>query len=283
MRTGLVDLLKLFCTSLVAASVAGCASAPLSTSGSLASYDGLTPAKGFLNHAEAKLRVDKADILAAKSVRIVPTSFSDEASKADLTDQQRRVIANEVDRSVCTELSDRFEIVSAGQPADLTLHATITHLTVTDPATAGVSKVASIVPTFVNVGFPVVVPRIPVGMGSLSVEAEARDAHGRQKAALVWARGADALTSNPRVSASGDAYDLAGNFAADFSKLLITADNPFNNRVLLPSAQRLKSSLGGKPLYPACDAFGRTGVVDFIGGRVGTPPELTDKATPVAQ
>jgi Protein of unknown function (DUF3313) len=283
MRTGLVDLLKLVCANLAVASLAACASAPLSTSGSLASYDSLRPAKGFLNHTDAKLRVDKEDILAAKSVTIVPTSFSDEASKADLTDQQRHVIANEVDRSICNGLSDRFEIVSPGQPADLTVHATITHVTVTDPTTAGASKVASLVPTFVNVGFPVVVPRIPVGMGSLSVEAEARDAHGQQKAALVWARGADALTSSPRVSASGDPYDLAGNFAADFNKLLITGENPFNNRVLLPSAQRLKSSLGGKPLYPACDAFGRSGIMDFIGGRVGAPPELTDKATPVAQ
>jgi hypothetical protein len=34
---------------------------------------------------------------------------------------------------------------------------------------------------------------------------------GRQKAAMVWARGANSLTSRPRVSPAGDADDLAAS------------------------------------------------------------------------
>ena len=259
--------------------LAGCASAPLSTSGSLASYDGLTPAEGVVTHS--RMKVDKAAVLAAESVSIVPTSFSATSLKAELNEKQRHVIANAVDRSMCIGLSDRYYVVAPGQPADLSVHATITDVTVTNPAAAGASKVASIVPAFLAAGQPIIVPRIPLGMGSLSVEAEAKDSAGRQMAAFVWARGADMLTSSPRMSESGDAYDLAGEFGADFSKLLITGNNPFDKSLSLPTMQRVKSSLGGEPKNAACDAFGRTGVTAFLGGMVlGTPPEWTDDATP---
>ena len=40
---------------------------------------------------------------------------------------------------------------------------------------------------------------------------------------MVWARGADIITSKPKVSTAGDAYDLAKAFADDFSKLVVTA------------------------------------------------------------
>jgi hypothetical protein len=282
MRANAVNLvLKFLCMPVLAASVAGCATAQLETSGSLASYNGLVPADGITT--KSKMRVDKADVLAARSVSIIPTSFSNSASQAALTAKQRRVIANAVDRSVCIGLSDRFTIVPSGQPADLTVHITVTHVTVTDAAAAGAAKVASAAPMFISAGFPIVVPRIPYGMGSLSVEAEARDIQGQQKAAFVWARGADSLTSAPRVAASGDAYDLADEFGADFSKLLITGDNPFDKKLSIPSAQRVKSAFGGQPKYAACDAFGRTGIPAFIGRRLGAPPEWNDDAKPVTE
>jgi len=120
-------------------------------------------------------------------------------------------------------------------------------------------------------------------MGGLSVEAEARDIQGQQKAAFVWGRDADMLTSKPRVAASGDAYDLADEFGADFSKLLITGENPFDKKLSVPSMQRVNSAFGGKPKYAACDAFGRTGIPAFIGGKMGAPPEWNDDAMPVTE
>jgi hypothetical protein len=282
MRANTVNLvLKLLCLHALTISVAGCATAQLETSGSLASYNDLAPADGVTT--KSKMRVDKAAVLAARSVSIIPTSFSHAASQAALTDKQRRVIANAVDRSVCIGLSDRFNVVPSGQPADLAVHVTVTRVTVTDPNVAGAAKVASAAPMFISAGFPIVVPRIPYGMGGLAVEAEARDVQGQQKAAFVWARDADMLTSKPRIAVSGDAYDLADEFGTDFSKLLITGENPFDKKLSMPSAQRVKSAFGGKPKYAACDAFGRTGVPAFIGGKMGAPPEWNDDAMPVTE
>jgi hypothetical protein len=282
MRTNTNSLtLKLICLPALAASLAGCATAQLETSGSLSSYSDMMPADGVTT--KSKLRIDKAGVLAAQSVSIIPTSFSRAAAQAALTDKQRHVISNAVDRSVCIGLSDRFVVVPSGQPADLTVHVTVTHVTVTDAGVAGAAKVASAAPMFISAGFPIVVPRIPYGMGSLSVEAEARDMQGRQKAAFVWARGADSVTSTPRIAASGDAYDLAGEFGTDFSKLLITGENPFNKSLSVPTMQRVNSAFGGKPKYAACDAFGRTGVGNFVAGKMGAAPEWSDDAQPAAE
>lgn len=274
-------VLKLLCLHTLALSVTGCATAQLETSGALSSYSDLTPADGVTT--KTKIRVDKTAVRGARSVSIIPTSFSSSASQAALTDQQRRVIANAVDRSVCIGLSDGFELVPAGQPADLTVHVTVTHVRVTDAGVAGASKVASAVPMFISAGFPIIVPRIPYGLGGLSVEAEARDSQGQQKAALVWARDADILTSTPRVAASGDAYDLAAEFGADFSKLLTTGESPFKKTMTAPSMQRINSAFGGKPKYAACDAFGRTGLPNFIAGKMGGAPEWSDDARPVTE
>jgi hypothetical protein len=254
--------------------LAGCATAPLTTSGSLSSYDSLAPSNGTLT--QSRLHVDRAEVLAATTVAIAPTSFSGEAAQVELSDKQRQVVANAVDRSICIGLSDRFQVVPAGQSADLKVHATITHVTLTDPAMAGASKVVSAVPMFLSLSVPVPVPRIPIGLGSLSIESEARDAKGQQKAAMVWARAADSLTSTPRVSAAGDAYDLASAFGDDFSKMLVTAETPFNKGLSVPTMQRVTSSLGGAPKNAACDAFGRAGIKGFVGGRLGAPPEWID-------
>lgn len=267
--------------SILVVNLTGCATAQLETAGSLASYDELGTADGLAT--KSKLRIDRADVLAASTVAIAPTAYSSAATTPGLSDKQRRVIANAIDRSLCIGLSDRFVVVPLGQPADLTAHATITHVTITDAVVAGVSKAASIAPMFISTGTPVIVPRIPYGMGALSVEAEAKDQSGRQRAAFVWARAADMLTSNARVAASGDAYDLAGEFGADFSKLLNTGENPFDHRLTLLTSQHLRSSFGGTPKYAACDAFGRIGIAALFGGKLGQPPEWTDDATPVAQ
>lgn len=105
MRTGLFkSLLKAVSVkAVIVLGFSGCATAPLETSGSLASYDGLAPVSGVVT--QSKLRSNKADVLAATSVTIVPTSFSGTAARVGLTEKQRRVIANAVDRSVGIGLS----------------------------------------------------------------------------------------------------------------------------------------------------------------------------------
>jgi hypothetical protein len=253
----------------------GCATAPMEQGGTLASYDKLTPSDGLLAHS--RLWVDKDDILAAKTARIVPTAFTDTTGAA-LSAKQRGLLANAVDRSLCLGLSERFEVVSSDQTADLTVHAVVTHLAPTNPTAAGVSKVASLAPKILLPGVPVPVPRLPIGLGSLTLEGEARDRNGAEKAAMIWARGANSFTDAPRMSSDGDAYNLATSFGGDFSKLLVTGSSPFGKPPSLPSAQSIAVFMGGKPKNVACEAFGRDpGVLGLVAGSVGAPPDWTDK------
>lgn len=257
----------------------GCAAAPLDQAGSLSSYDGLVPADGVLTHA--RLRVSKDDVLAAKTARIVPTVFAETAGGAALSDKQRGLITNALDRSLCLGLSERFTVVAPSDTADLTVHAVITHVLPTDAAVAGVSKVASVAPSILLPGVPVPVPRIPIGLGSLSVEAEARDRNGSQKAAMIWGLGANSFTSAPRVSSDADAYELAAAFSGDFSKLLVTGTSPMGKLPSLPSMQRIGTFFGAAPKDAACATFGRDpGLVGLLANRIGTPPDWADSGSP---
>lgn len=260
----------------IAVLLSGCASAPLTKGGSLSSYDNMTPSDGML--AKSLVRVSKDNVLAARTVRIVPTLFSPAASPT-LSNEQRTLVANAVDRALCVGLSDRFQVVGPSQPADLTTRVVVTQAAPTDEVAAGASKIVSVVPA--AFGVPAIVPRLPVGLGSLALEAEAQDRAGRQQAAMVWARGANSFTNSPMVSTAGDAYDLAGSFAADFSQLLATGASPFGKAPSIPSLDRIGSSLGSKPKYDACEAFGRgPGLVGTVAGNLGLPPEWSDKGAP---
>jgi hypothetical protein len=192
-------------TAVALCLLSGCATAPMTQGGSLASYDNMTPSDGVLT--KSLVRVNKDDVLAAKTVRIAPTAFSAAASPV-LDDKQRILVANAVDRSLCVGLSDRFEVVGANETADLTVRATVTQAAATDEVAAGASEIVSIVPTVLSVNVPVPIPRIPIGLGSLTLEAEAIDKTHTQQAAMIWARGADSFTTAPRVSKAADAYDL---------------------------------------------------------------------------
>ena len=258
---------------------AGCATAPLERSGSLASYDDLTPSDGVLT--KSQVRINKADVLAAKTARIEPTAFSVTAASQPFSDRQRSLIKNAMSRAMCLALSERFRIVAPTETADLNVRAVITHIAPTDATAAGVSKVASVVPSIVAPGVPIPVPRLPIGLGSLSVEAEARDRSGNQKAAMIWARGANSFTSAPRASSDGDAYDLAGAFGDDFGRFLVTAESPFGKVPAPPSADRLTTSLGGAPKEAICETFGRApGLIGMAGERIGLPPDWTDRGAP---
>lgn len=262
--------------------LSGCAGSPLETAGSLKSYDALKQSDGLLTRS--KVHIVKDDVLRAKTVRIIPTTFSEPASHISFTQTQRQLVANAVDRTLCAGLSERFDLVGEGAPADLTIRAVITHAAPTNTVAVGVSKGATIAKTILLPGVPVPIPRIPIGLGSLSLEAEARDSLDRQEAAMVWARGANAFLDSGRVAEDGDAYALAAAFGDDFSKLLVTAETPFGKFPSLPSYNQMRTMFGGEPKSEICKAFGKSpGLVGLLGGGIGVPPDWTDKgatATP---
>lgn len=260
--------------------IAGCASVPLKQAGTLTSYDKLGEQKGSLS--KARVYVDGNGLAPLRTARIVPTAFAFGALPRVADEADRALVTNAIDRALCVALSDRYQMVPTGQRADLTVRTVVTDIVPTNKAMAGVSAVVSLGTGFV---LPVGVPRLPIGLGGLAVEAEAVDGAGVQRAAMVWARGANSIQDDPRVSEVGDAYGLAASFGNEFARLLVLGQEPPDLDLALPSGQRLKSWFGGKPKYPACDAFGRApGLAGVVAGKVGAPPEWTDRRpVPTAQ
>ena len=260
--------------------IAGCASVPLKQAGTLTSYDKLGEQKGSLS--KARVYVDGNGLAPLRTARIVPTAFAFGALPRVADEADRALVTNAIDRALCVALSDRYQMVPTGQRADLTVRTVVTDIVPTNKAMAGVSAVVSLGTGFV---LPVGVPRLPIGLGGLAVEAEAVDGAGVQRAAMVWARGANSIQDDPRVSEVGDAYGLAASFSNEFARLLVLGKEPEGLDLSLPSGQRLQSWFGGKPKYPACEAFGRApGLAGVVAGKVGAPPEWTDRRpAPTAQ
>ena len=279
---GISRLVPLKWTALasLALTTAGCATAPLERAGSLRSYDSLADANGLVTRAQIK--ADKKELLEAKTIRLEPTALPARPDVA-LNDDEWKLVANAISREMCLRLSERFQIVLPGEEADLIVRATVTHATATNATASAASQAASIAKTVALPGVPVPVPRLPVGLGTLSVEAEARNFAGFQKAAMVWARSANSV-STARMAKDGDAYDLASEFGADFAKLVSTGESPFGGLPSLPAASSLPAKLGGAPKYAACEQYGRfPGLKGFVGAGLGLPPDWTDKGADEAR
>ncbi|WP_246703548.1 DUF3313 domain-containing protein [Rhizobium sp. P28RR-XV] len=249
-----------------------CSSVPLTQSGALGSYDRLGPVEGRVSKARTFL--DAQALSAATTVSISPTRLSPQAYSKIHDEKNGKLVSNALDRALCIDLSDKFNIVRSGEKADLTIQAVITDIVPTGKIAAGVSKVATL---GTSVVLPVGVPRLPIGLGGLAVEAEAVDAGNTQRAAIVWSRGANSITNGPRVSEVGDAYSLASSFADQFSRMLVKAQKPSGLNFSLPSGQKLKSQLGGAPKNAACEAFGRgSGIGGILTDAMGAPPSWSD-------
>lgn len=253
---------------------AGCASVPLKEAGTLKTYNNLGAPKGMLS--KSKNYIDANALASVKTVRVVPTTFTHGALPLVKAEQDRALIANALDREVCVALSDNFQIVSSGETADLTVRTVVTDVLPTDKVVAGMSTAVSLGGSVA--GLPVGIPRLPFGLGGLAVEAEALDSKGVQRAAMVWARGANSISNKPRVSEVSDAYSLATTFGNEFSRMLVTGKEPQPVDIALPSGQRIQSWLGGPPKYAVCDTFGRApGLVGVVADKFGAPPEWTDR------
>lgn len=262
-----------FATLPFAIIMSGCTSVPLKEGGTLTSYAQLSPAKG--KFTKSRIFVDAKGLAAVKTVAIVPTTFSFAAAARVTSEKDRTLVSNALDRAVCVALSDKYRIAALGQPADMTVRTVITDLVPTDKTMAGVSTAVSLGSNFV---LPVGVPRLPVGLGGLAVEAEAVDNAGVQRAAAVWSKGANSFTDSARVSQIGDAYGLAADFANHFARILVTGKESEGLDMSLPSGHRIKSALGGKPKYAECDAYGRSrGLQGMVADQFGAPPEWTEK------
>jgi hypothetical protein len=265
--------------------VAACGTVLLNDRGSLTRYDRLKASDQVAS--ASRIYVDQPALARARTVRIIPTAFhADVAGAAPLTKAERRLIANAADRALCYDLSLKYDIVT-GRDADLTVRAQVTRVDPTDllgagatiAGSAGVTVASQLGLSFAEGVGRVPIPRIPIGLGSLTVEAEALDRRREQRAAMVWGGAANSFTSQPRFSRASDAYDLAGEFGQDFGYMLATGEDPFTAPNTLPTWDRIRiTTLGEAPLDPDCEAFGRApGIEGILGDYIGLPPEYTDK------
>lgn len=283
------SLSRLAAAVALLSTVAACGTVLLNDRGSLTRYDRLQASSAVAS--ASRLYVDRPALAKARTVRIIPTAFhADVAGAAPLTQAERRLIANAADRALCYDLSLRYDVVT-GRDADLTVRAQVTRVEPTDLLGAGATIAGSAGVTVASqVGLSAVegigripIPRIPIGLGSLTVEAEALDRRREQRAAMVWGGAANSFTSQPRFSRASDAYDLAGEFGQDFGFMLATGDDPFNAPNTLPTWDRIRvTTLGEAPLDPDCEAYGRApGIDGILGDYIGLPPEYTDKGAAV--
>lgn len=265
----------------LACGLSGCATAQLTESGALLSYTELKPSDGVLTRTRQK--ADTRALLASKSVYLEPTIVSDAVLSSGLKPGQAGLVANAVDRALCSGLSRRFLITASAQTADTSVRVVITNIGATNATAAGTSAVLGIGGKVAGAaaGVPIPVPRLPIGLGSLSVEGKASTGAGQQVAAMTWARGADFLTTQARASEEGDAYALATAFADDFAYLLVTGKDPITDPASgMPNLQAAGEYFGGDPKQAACARFGKNpGIGGTLGGAIGLPPSWTDKGT----
>lgn len=194
---------------LAAILVTGCATTPRPDSGFLSSYEGLQARTDTLRVA-VRLRADQDRLAGVQRIHIEPTVFHPPGQVAtDLDEDERQAVLNEVDRQLCYELSERYEIVSdPATPGVVRVRAAVTGVEATDRVGSTVSAAASwFIPGPIGIR--------PGGLGALAGEAE-MIVEGEQAAALVWARQANAIgTDTPSLSRVGDALQFAEPFADD--------------------------------------------------------------------
>lgn len=187
--------------------LAACATTPRPDSGFLTSYEGLEARTDTLRVA-VRLRADQDRLAGVQRVHIEPTVFHPPGQvAADLDEDERQAVLNEVDRQLCYELSERYELVSdPAAPGVVRVRAAVTGVEATDRVGSTVSAAASwFIPGPIGIR--------PGGLGALAAEAEML-VGGEQAAAVVWARQATAIgTDTPSLSRVGDALQFAEPFA----------------------------------------------------------------------
>ncbi len=180
---------------------AGCQTAPVANAGFLSSYEGLVAREDTIR---ASIRERRDDVAAAGIDRLAlePATFVGEAGSG-LTEAERAQVLREVDRQVCYEVSERFDIAALAS-GTARLRTGVVGVRPTGAAGSGVAAVANML-----IPGPGTL-RVPGTTGGLAVESELVGADGRQVAALAWARNANTIgTDAPSLSRVGDALQMA--------------------------------------------------------------------------
>lgn len=210
-----MSLMRFIVLISAAASLIGCASAPVSPSIGIATEQPLSVVKDGRSVKIAQF-IDIEAVRAARSVTLAPVEVANDAHDGQISAAQAALVANRAGRALCSKLSPFF--VLDATPSDLSVRLVMTQISPTSAATSGASAV---------VGIAVPGPfRIPSGLGGLAADGSAQSSDGRQRIVKRWSRGANPVFNDAKVSSIGDAYQLAASFASDFSSALIKPSGP---------------------------------------------------------
>lgn len=184
--------------------LAACHTTPAPDSGLMASYEGLEARRGGMPDSASVRQVrDDAASDGVTSVFIAPAVFSPGAADR-LNETEQAMILREVDRQICFEVSERFDLAAMASPQTASIRTAVVRVHPTGRVGSAVSAAAGFFVPLVNL-------RMPGATGGLAIESELLEAGtGRRIAALSWARNAQIIgRDSPSLSRIGDALQMA--------------------------------------------------------------------------
>jgi len=202
-------------------SASACQSSPVAPSGYLSTYASVAPPSDRAAKKGSRKHRDDAASDAIQSVYIEPVVLPDNV-QTRLSAKEKRMVLHELDRQICFEVSERFQIAPARSPEAGTIRTAIVQLR----STERIGSVAAAAVDFFN-PLPLINFRVPGTTGGLGIEAELVDSSGRQAAALLWNRRTGVLGgTDPSLSRAGDALQIAEPLGDAVGKTFATKKRP---------------------------------------------------------
>ena len=219
------------------------------------------------DYAQAQRYLDIDAVLDARSARLPTIDVAESATAEGITDAQTRLVANRAAREVCNALAPFLELRQDEADLDIALR-----LVAVQPTSRGAAGVSEVIGLFVPGPF-----RLPAGLGGLAIDGVVR-ARDEDVLVLQWAEGASAVMEDARISTIGDAYQLAGDFADDFTAALVDPrGKEGDKRPRLDPAQRKANQTLCRERFGSASVAGRG--ASFL---LPLAPEAIDAGAPEA-
>jgi hypothetical protein len=261
--------MRTLCVVISALLLSACAAVPKNQKLGIKTERELSKVREERNTSVQKF-VDVAAVESAKTLGLPEVLVADGVVNEKISKLQADLVANRAGREICKDVLSYFEMRNDSS-ADLKLRVVVTAI---NPTSSGASGASAVIGAVVPGPF-----RLPIGLGGLAADASADDASGKQMLITKWAKGANSITNDAKVSPIGDAYQLAAGFAGTFSKMLI---NPGDDKKIQRSKLNDAQIETNKQL---CEArFGKASVAGR-GASLLLPlaPEAFDSGAPKNQ
>lgn len=224
-------------------------------------------------HVLIEQRLDRERLIETREMALPSYRVAEGAASADITAAQGTLVANQAARSLCEALANYFVIVDAASADAATPRLVVTAIRPTGAATSGLSSLVDVL-----VPIPIVPTRLPAGLGGLAVDAELTAADGAQIGFMRWARGANSITDNAKISIIGDAWQLADEFGEEFAKAIVVDSVAAGTKPARLVREQIKAN------QARCAAtFGKINLATSgVGRLLPLSPEALDSGPPTA-